>query len=127
MNSIYGTLTMNSAAVFPAYWYPDVGDLTKRHAVNVELIGTVDRRSGFPIQNLRVSTRGTAVRLGAALPVEENQTLSFFGWYWLIQEVQFDVNAINPQGGALGNPLKNALPELVLKATRRVPNEEDEL
>lgn len=60
---IYGKLTNNSAAVFPAKWYPTRGDREKYVDVRVELVGTIDRRTGYPIQNLRASTKGTAVRI----------------------------------------------------------------
>lgn len=120
MVNIYGTLSNNSAATFPAKWYPTIGDREHGVDVTVELIGTIDRRTGYPIQNLRASTKGTAVRLGQSLPVEEKQEMSFLGIWWRIDEVNYDLNAVNPQAAEFGDPLKNAVVELTLIGNGRV-------
>ena len=116
---IYGKLTNNSAAVFPAKWYPTRGDREKYVDVRVELVGTIDRRTGYPIQNLRASTKGTAVRLAQSLPVEEKQEMSFLGFWWLVDEVRYDLSAVNPQAAAFGDPMKNAVVELTLIGSGR--------
>ena len=89
--SIYGNITNNLAAVFPARWYPTEGDREHYLDVNVELVGTIDRRTGYPIQNLRASTKGTVVRVGQSFPVKERQEVAFLGLWWLVDEVQYDL------------------------------------
>lgn len=116
---IYGKLTNNSAAVFPAKWYPTRGDREKHVDVRVELVGTIDRRTGYPIQNLRASTKGTAVRLAQSLPVEEKQEMSFLGLWWLVDEVQYDLTSVNPQAAGMGDFMKNAVVEVTLVGSGR--------
>lgn len=116
MVNIYGTLSNNSAATFPAKWYPTIGD--REHGVdfNVEVVGTVNRRTEQPVQNLRVSTKGTIVRSSTRLMFEENQEVAFLGYYWIISEVQIDLSSVNPQAAIFGDPLQNAVFELTLIA-----------
>lgn len=116
MFDIYGTLSNNSAATFPAKWYPTVGDRENGVDFNVEVVGTVNRRTEQPVQNLRVSSKGTIVRSGARLMFEENQEVAFLGYYWIISEVQIDLTSVNPQAAVFGDPLQNAVFELTLIA-----------
>lgn len=104
---VYGNMTNNLAAVFPARWYPTEGDREHYLDVNVELVGTIDRRTGYPIQNLRASTKGTVVRVGQSFPVKERQEVAFLGLWWLIDNVGFDLSEYAPQSAAvtgIGHP-----------------------
>ena len=116
---IYGKLTNNSAAVFPAKWYPTRGDRENYVDVRVELVGTIDRRTGYPIQNLRASTKGTVVRVGQSFPVKERQEVAFLGLWWLVDEVQYDLTSVNPQAAGMGDFMKNAVVEVTLVGSGR--------
>ena len=116
---IYGKLTNNAAAVFPAKWYPTRGDRENYVDVRVELVGTIDRRTGYPIQNLRASTKGTAVRLAQALPGDTKPESATPRVWWITEEGRDDRSADKPQAAAFGDPMKNAGVELTLRGSGR--------
>lgn len=116
---VYGNMTNNLAAVFPARWYPTEGDREHYLDVNVELVGAIDRRTGYPIQNLRASTKGTVVRVGQSFPVKERQEVAFLGLWWLVDEVQYDLTSVNPQAAGMGDFMKNAVVEVTLVGSGR--------
>lgn len=114
-------LTKNIAEVFPAVWYPKQGERKNGVQIKVEIASTLSKRNEQPIQNLRVSTKGTAVRTTFNLPYKENDEVEFLGFYWTVSEVVIDLSAISPQAVALGDSMKNAVYELTLIATNRTP------
>lgn len=114
-------LTKNLSELFPAIWYPKQGERKNGVQIKVEIAGTLSRRNEQPIQNLRVSTRGTTVRTTFNFPYKENDEIEFLGFYWIISEVVIDLTSISPQAAALGDPLKNAVYELNIIAVNRTP------
>ena len=76
-------------------------------------------RTRYPIQNLRASTKGTVVHMGQSFPVKERQEVAFLGFWWLVDEVRYDLSAVNPQAAAFGDPMKNAVVEVTLIGSGR--------
>ena len=66
--SIYGNITNNLAAVFPARWYPTEGDREHYLDVNVELVGTMP--DGIPHTKPPRFDEGDGGARGAVFPRE---------------------------------------------------------
>ena len=47
------------------------------------------------------------------------QEVAFLGLWWLVDEVRYDLSAINPQAAAFGDPMKNAVVEVTLIGSGR--------
>lgn len=119
-SGIYGALKTDAAALFPARWYFEEGDREHYRELRVALVGSLDRRTGYPVQNMRASTKGTIIRVSQPLPIQERQEFVFLGMWWLVDEVRYDLTAVNPQAAGAGDIMKNALVEVVLIGSGRV-------
>ena len=77
------------------------GDREHRKTIMVAIEGTLDARTGYPVQNLRASLRGTRISTTSAELFEPGQELLFLGRWWLIDDVSLDVSDYAPQSAAV--------------------------
>ena len=77
------------------------GDRERRKTIMVAIEGTLDARTGYPVQNLRASLRGTRISTTSAELFEPGQELLFLGRWWLIDDVSLDVSDYAPQSAAV--------------------------
>ena len=72
----------------------------------------------------RAWTKGAVIRVSQPLPIQERQEFVFLGMWWLVDEVRYDLTAVNPQAAGAGDIMKNALVEVVLIGSGRVAEHE---
>ena len=77
------------------------GDREHRKTIMVAIAGTLAARTGYPVQNLRASLRGTRISTTSAELFEPGQELLFLGRWWLIDDVSLDVSDYAPQSAAV--------------------------
>lgn len=77
------------------------GDREHRKTIMAAIEGTLDTRTGYPVQSLRASLRGPRISTTSAELFEPGQELLFLGRLWLIDDVSLDVSDYAPQSAAV--------------------------
>lgn len=123
-------LSKNSAEVYPAKLYKagvlaKLNDATQRRTVvypayrnfKCEIVGEFNREKNYPVQNMRINDDGTVISTSYPLQFAKGDNLYFWGKWWIIERVSFDVVSIEPQGG-YWMPMRNAIATLTIRAIK---------
>lgn len=106
----FNTSYTNPSAVWQMEWCEKIGDRENREAIPVEIVGAISKGTQQPIQNLRVSVRGTMIKTTVPKNYRIGQELFFLNRWWQIDDVIIDVSEYAPQSAAfVGNELNNAV------------------
>lgn len=125
-------LKKNSDEIFPARWYKAgireiLNDPAQRAQLKgpafqdfkVAILGAYNSTKNQTTQNLIVNTNGTVIKTSEHFDFQAEDEIEFLGRFWLIEEVEYDLNGISPQAGVYGDILKNAITTLRIVALKR--------